>query len=146
MISPEEGTNELAFLESVFQKLHNFEQVNVAISFQQYDPDLEEFVDLGEDDELRNLEKLNVVVTPVLVILPEVSQVTTCVFNMPNNYYTNVVHVITLYHIYHASGMPYTSPMISCAFASCAPASLIMPSCTLISHADNVHVTGAYSV
>ena len=76
VISAEEGTNELAFLESVFRKLLNFEQVNVAISFQRYDPDFEEFVDLEEDDELRNLEKLNVVVTPVLVIPPEVSQVT----------------------------------------------------------------------
>ena len=76
VISPKEGTKELAFLESVFRKLLNFEQVNVAISFQRYDPDFEEFVDLEEDDELRNMEKLNVVVTPVLVIPPEVSHVT----------------------------------------------------------------------
>ena len=56
------------------RKLFNFEkQVNLIISFQRFDSDFDEFVDLEDGDELRHLETLNVVVTAVLVTPPQVS-------------------------------------------------------------------------
>ena len=41
--------------------------MNLAISFQRYDRDFNELVDLEDGDEVTHLEKRNVVVTPVLV-------------------------------------------------------------------------------
>ena len=74
VIPPAEKDSELAYLESTFQKLFHFEkQVNLAISFQRFDRDFEEFVDLEESEELHHLEKLNVVVTPALITPPAVS-------------------------------------------------------------------------
>jgi len=73
-IPREQGTSDLAFVESAFRTLFKFEkQVNLAIAFQRFDKDFDEFVDLEGDEELHHLEKLNVVVTPVLVTPPNVS-------------------------------------------------------------------------
>lgn len=47
--------------------------MNLAIAFQQFDKDFDEFVDLEGDEEQHHLEKLNVVVTPVFVTPPNVS-------------------------------------------------------------------------
>ena len=74
VIPVEKQTSELVYLEAAFRKLFNFEkQVNLIISFQRFDSDFDEFVDLEDGDELRHLETLNVVVTAVLVTPPQVS-------------------------------------------------------------------------
>ena len=68
LIPKEKATSDLKFLESSFRTLFKFEkQVNLVISFQRFDKAFNEFVDLDDDEELRDLEKLSVVVTPVLV-------------------------------------------------------------------------------
>ena len=73
-IPTEKSIGDLEFLESSFRTLFKFQnQVNLAISFQRFDQAFDEFVDLEEDEELDDLEKLNVVVTPVLVTPPAVS-------------------------------------------------------------------------
>ena len=74
MIPAEKDTSDLAFLESSFRQAFNFEkQVNLTISFQRYDADFDELVDMEDGDEIQHLEKLNVVVTPVLVTPSAVS-------------------------------------------------------------------------
>lgn len=73
VIPAEKKTSDLSFLELSFRQVFNFEkQVNLAISFQRYDRDFDELVDLEDSDEVTHLEKLNVVVTPVLVTPPAV--------------------------------------------------------------------------
>ena len=63
-------TRDLQFLESSFRKLFKFEQqINLAISFQRFDETFDELVDLEEGDLVENREKLNVVVTPILIII-----------------------------------------------------------------------------
>ena len=77
MIPAEKDTSDLAFLESSFRQAFNFEkQVNLTISFQRYDADFDELVDMEDGDEIQHLEKLNVVVTSVLVTPSAVSQYT----------------------------------------------------------------------
>ena len=67
-------TSDLQFLESSFRKLFKFEQqINLAISFQRFDETFDELVDLEEGDLVQNREKLNVVVTPILITPPAVS-------------------------------------------------------------------------
>ena len=74
LIPKEKAMSDMQFLESSFRALFKFQdQVNLVISFQRFDQTFNEFVDLEEDEELHDLEKLNVVVTPVLVTPPAVS-------------------------------------------------------------------------
>ena len=74
IIPAEKDTSDLSFLESSFRKIFNFEkQVNLSISFQRYDADFDELVDLEYGDDIKHLEKLNVVVTPVLITPSAVS-------------------------------------------------------------------------
>ena len=71
LIPREKTASDLEFLESSFRTLFKFQnQVNLVISFQRFDQVFDEFVDLDEGEELRDLEKLHVVVTPVLVTPP----------------------------------------------------------------------------
>ena len=72
LVPKEKSTTDLAFLEASFRSLFKFQnQVNLDISFQR--EAFGELVDLEVDDVLKDLEKLNVVVTPVLVTPPPVS-------------------------------------------------------------------------
>ena len=73
-IPKEKAVSDLEFLEESFRELFKFQnQVNLAISFQRFDEAFVEFVDLDPEEELLHLEKLNVVVTPILVTPPVVS-------------------------------------------------------------------------
>ena len=76
-IPKEKATSDLKFLESSSRMLFKFQdQVNLVISFQRFDKAFNEFVDLDDDEELHDLEKLNVVVTPILItpiVTPNVS-------------------------------------------------------------------------
>lgn len=73
VVPKEKSTTDLAFLESSFHSLFKFqEQVNLQITFQRFDGFCE-LVDLDEGNELNDMEKLNVIVTPVLVTPPAVS-------------------------------------------------------------------------
>lgn len=73
VIPADKEMSDLAFLELSFRQVFNFEkQVNLSISFQRFDSDFDELVDLEDGDEVSHLEKLNVVVTPVLVTPPAV--------------------------------------------------------------------------
>ena len=60
--------NQLELLKDKFRKefqcQHN---VNLDISFQRFDPDWDDYVDLDEDSVLQEKEKLKAVVTPILV-------------------------------------------------------------------------------
>ena len=74
LVPKEKSTTDLAFLEASFRSLFKFQnQVNLDISFQRYDEAFGELVDLEVDDVRKDLKKLNVVVTPVLVTPPPVS-------------------------------------------------------------------------
>ena len=76
LIPADKETSDIAFLETSFRKVFNFDkQVNLAISFQRLDSDFDEPVDLDDGDELCHLDKLNVVVTPVLVTPPAVRNI-----------------------------------------------------------------------
>ena len=74
VIPAEKGISDMAFVESSFRKLFKFEgQVNLTISFQRFDMDFQELVDLEENEELQDMEKLNVVVTSTVTTPPAVS-------------------------------------------------------------------------
>ena len=65
VIPAEKTESDLEFLESSFCTHFKFQnQVNLVISFQRFDKDFEEFVDLEPDEELLDL---NVIVTPILI-------------------------------------------------------------------------------
>ena len=73
MIPADKEVSDLAYLEVAFRQHFNFEQqVNLKLSFQRFDADFDELVDLDDGEDLRHLEKLNVVVTPILVTPPTV--------------------------------------------------------------------------
>ena len=80
LVPKEKSATDLAFIGSSFRLLFKFQdQVNLDISFQRFDEAFGELVDLEEDEELKDLEKLNVVVTPLLVTPPAVSL--TCLYH-----------------------------------------------------------------
>ena len=66
LIPAEKETSDLAFLESCFREAFNIEKQVTAVSFQRFDSEFDELVDLEHGDDVIHLEKLNVVVTPVL--------------------------------------------------------------------------------
>ena len=81
-----EGTD-IQFLELSFRMLFKFDnQVNLQILFQRFDPAFDDFFDLDERDEIRDLEKLKVVVTPVLTTPPAVSYFPRLLFANENSY------------------------------------------------------------
>lgn len=82
VVLPPEKSSDLTYLESTFRKLFHYEkQVNLVISFQRFDPDFGEFVDLEEGEWLHHLDKLNVVVTSTLVTPPTVSLCTAIIIH-----------------------------------------------------------------
>ena len=63
-----EGGQESYFLEEEFKRHFKFQSnVNLDISFQRYDPEWEEYVDLEPGSTICHKEKLKAVVTPILV-------------------------------------------------------------------------------
>jgi hypothetical protein len=59
--------NQLELLKDRFRKEFKFEHnVNLDISFQRYDPEWDDHVDLDKDSVLQEKEKLKAVVTPIL--------------------------------------------------------------------------------
>ena len=58
---------DVAYLESVFKPLFSFESnVRLCITFQRYDSDWDEFVDLEVDDSVDDKDKLKAIVSPLL--------------------------------------------------------------------------------
>lgn len=67
--------SDLDYLEITFRNLFHFEkQVRLFISFQRFDQDFGELVDLEQSDEINHKDKLNVVVSSTLVTPTSVSQ------------------------------------------------------------------------
>lgn len=74
VIPKEKATSDIEFLQASFRALFKFQnQVNLDIAFQRFDQAFCEYVDLEDDEELHDREKLKVVVTPLLVTPPAVS-------------------------------------------------------------------------
>ena len=58
---------DIAYLESIFKSLFSFESnVNLCITFQRYDRDWDEFVDLETNDLVNDKDKLKAIVSPIL--------------------------------------------------------------------------------
>ena len=70
-------TDELKFLEKEFRNEFKFESnVNLLITFQHFDGEWDEYVDLDEDCALAHKDKLKAVVSPMLITPPnEISEV-----------------------------------------------------------------------
>lgn len=70
-------TGELKFLEKEFRNEFKFESnVNLLITFQRFDGEWDEYVDLDEDCALAHKDKLKAVVSPMLITPPnEISEV-----------------------------------------------------------------------
>ena len=91
-IDAEKQIDDLKFLTQEFKKEFSFESnVNISVTFQRFDPEWDEYVDLDPASELGHKDKLVVVVTPILVTPPlssvgckqkSVSYMFMCVFNM----------------------------------------------------------------
>ncbi len=61
--------SDLEFLQSFFLTTFKFEwnsNVNLDVTFQKYDADFAEFVDLDDSDSVEHMDKLKVVVMPIL--------------------------------------------------------------------------------
>lgn len=70
-IAPNTQISDISFLTKEFRKEFSFERnVNVAITFQRYDPGWDEMVDLDPDSRINDKDKLTAVVTPILVTPP----------------------------------------------------------------------------
>ena len=78
IISPEESESELDYLRREFLVLFKFEaNVKLDLTFQRFDSDWNEFVDLEDADEICDKDKLKVVVTPIFAQeMPEGSSYT----------------------------------------------------------------------
>ena len=58
---------DIAYLEPIFKSLFSFESnVNLCITFQRYDCDWDEFVDLETNDLVNDKDKLKAIVSPIL--------------------------------------------------------------------------------
>ena len=58
---------DIEFLQSEFRKSFNLSgNVSIVISFQRYDPEWEEYVEIENYEDVKNKEKLKVVVAPCL--------------------------------------------------------------------------------
>ena len=63
--------SDVAFVTQAFRKEFAFESnVNVVVTFQRFDPEWGEHIDLDPDSELQHKDKLVAVVTPILVTPP----------------------------------------------------------------------------
>lgn len=70
-IGPNTQISDISFLTKQFRKEFSYEgNVNVAITFQRYDPGWDEMVDLDPDSRINDKDKLTAVVTPILVTPP----------------------------------------------------------------------------
>ena len=66
-IPPEQSESDLDYLRREFLVQFKFEaNVNLDVTFQRFDSDWNEFVDLEEADEICDKDKLKAVVTPIL--------------------------------------------------------------------------------
>ena len=66
--------SDVSFLELEFRKKFAFEaHVNLVVTFQRFDPEWNETVDLDEAAVINNKDKLTALVTPILVIPPVTS-------------------------------------------------------------------------
>ena len=64
---PPHSSSDILYLETEFRQLFQFgSNVHVTITFQRYDAEWEEYIDLEEDTALNDKEKLKVIVTPTL--------------------------------------------------------------------------------
>ena len=78
-ISPNSGLSDVEVLTKSFRTEFKFEaNVNVVITFQRFDPDWDETVDLESESVINDKDKLIAVVTPLLVT-PFTSPVESCV-------------------------------------------------------------------
>ena len=68
--------SDMAFVTQAFRKEFTIESnVNVVVTFQRFDPEWGEHIDLDPDSELHHKDKLVAVVTPILVTPPASSTV-----------------------------------------------------------------------
>ena len=68
---PDSTDGDVTFLEREFKKEFKFgSNVNLLVTFQRYDSEWGEYVDLDDEYSLGNKEKLKAVVTPVVVTPP----------------------------------------------------------------------------
>ena len=66
-IPGDQDGRELEYLTEEFMKAFSFESnVNLKVSFQRFSPEWDQYVDLEEEDKLRNKDKLKAIVIPSL--------------------------------------------------------------------------------
>ena len=66
-IPGDQDGSELEYLTEEFMKAFSFESnVNLKVSFQRFSPEWDQYVDLEEEDKLRNKDKLKAIVIPSL--------------------------------------------------------------------------------
>ena len=77
-ISPKQSESDLEYLRSEFLVQFKFEaNIKLDVTFQRFDSDWNDFVDLEDTDEICDKDKLKAVVTPILAQeTPEGSSVT----------------------------------------------------------------------
>ena len=64
---PREDRNNISFLREEFKTLYSAKSVETqAIQFHRYDEDWQEYIELEDDDIVRDKEKLNVKIVPML--------------------------------------------------------------------------------
>ena len=67
-IPDEKNDTDLTFLEKGFRKTFSYaSNVSLTVTFQRYDEAWGEYIELSEDDIIRNKDKLKVVVTPCMI-------------------------------------------------------------------------------
>ena len=67
---PDSPEGDVGFLEAEFKKEFKFESNVNLVTFQRYDGEWGEYVDLDDDYSIANKEKLKAIVTPILVTPP----------------------------------------------------------------------------
>ena len=94
-VQSDQQMSDVSFLELEFRKEFAFEaNVNLVVTFQRFDPEWNETVDLDEAAVINNKDKLTALVTPILVTPPVTSpdesplEVGICIDSIAHGSYT----------------------------------------------------------